>query len=143
MAEGTFKPQFETITCVPSVLEQAIGITTQQARADFAAMYRQAKAQGGYTLKQAETFLHSSELAPKAKYVETMSMNELAARTKEGKFTLINVRGSSETLEHAVGVSRYEQGKGFLIHDPLLGNYFQPYSDLADRLGNGALINLK
>jgi hypothetical protein len=143
IAEGTFKPQLDHVTCVPSVLEQAIGVTTDAARADFARMYQLAKNQGGYTLEQAVAFLRQSHLSNNAEYVPTISMLDLAERAKTGKFTVINVKGSASNLQHAVGVSGYEAGKGFLIHDPLLGNYHQPYSDLLSRLGTGALINIK
>jgi RHS repeat-associated protein len=127
-------------SCVPTVLQHRLG-----ASRDMARMFELAETRGGYTLDQARNFLVNNDLVPAARYVESISMQNLAARAGQANgrtTTVLNVRGTSGP--HAVGVQGYVAlrdvpgGGAFRIHDPLVGEYWISAQALQRRMTSTA-----
>jgi len=96
----------------------------------------------GYDLEKAAQYLKNTGLAEGATYKRTISVVDLEAEAKAGRFALVNVKSGGKSA-HALGIEGYSATEGFLIHDPWLSHtYYQKPAELQARMVEGVVTNI-
>jgi hypothetical protein len=130
-----------TQVCVPKVLQQVLG-GKEGATSVLSAMEAQAELSKGYSLEIAAGNLQRSGLAPTAKYLENITIDQLMAEAEQAT-VMLNVPGSS-VRNHAVGVTYDSATNLFNVHDPLLGMIYQQTPEaIGARMVGDAVIGIK